>query len=279
MSDHLAEQYERFRRGHACTYLDRGPVRWEYIVSGQGEQTLLILPGALGTAETSFEYILAFEPAYRVVSVSYPSAITSVAPLVRGLLDILDAESVARAHVIGGSYSGFIAQSLVRQHPGRVRSLILSDAGIPQPERIAKTKALLLAASVRPWSAMRAMLRLANRLALRDGTPQHRFWRSYFDAVLDSISPEEVIARLTVTIDFDRGQAFSPSDLDGWDGAVMIVDADGDRLFNAAERAAVRDLYPAARHHTFRDGGHSGTLDNAQEYIALYRDFLERLPA
>lgn len=275
--DDLAGQYQRFCASHPCTFLVSNSSRWEYILCGQGRQAMLLLPGALGTAETSFEYILAFESSYRVVSVSYPSSIRSVEPLVQGVIDILDAQQIDRAHVIAGSYSGFIAQCLVRQFPTRVQSLVLSDVGVPRPERVPRTKAMLLAASIKPWSAMKAMLRFANRIALPKQTPEHIFWRGYFDAAIESITPDDLTARLAVTMDFDSCCTFTPSDLDHWEGRILVVDSEGDQFFPAAERAAVRNLYPGARVHTFLGGGHSGTLDQAAEHIAVYRDFLEQL--
>lgn len=279
MTDHLAEQYQRFRANHKCDRLGNGAGRWEFIACGQGAQAVLMLPGALGMAETSFQYILAFESAYRVVSVSYPSTITSVAPLVRGLIEILETQSIDRAHVIAGSYSGFIAHCLVRQNPERVRSLILSGVGVPRPERVGRTKALLLACAGKPWPTMKAMMRLANRIALSRATPEDGFWRDYFDRVIESITQGDLMARLAVAIDFDTHYSFNPSDLRNWGGRVLVVDSADDHFFSAEERAAVRDLYPAAQLHTFRGAGHSGTLNHAAAYIAVYRDFLNQLAA
>ncbi len=59
--------------------------------------------------------------------------------MVEDAIGLLDALSVGRAHVVGRSMGGMIAQGLASEHPGRVISLtsIMSstgEPGLPQPE-------------------------------------------------------------------------------------------------------------------------------------------------
>src|SRR3954465_10846933 len=90
---------------------------WEYIRSSGGAPDVLILPGGLAVAETAFRYIQRFEPRYRVLAPTSPDTITTMAQLVDGLTKLMRAEQIARIHVIGGSYSGLVAQCLVRHAP------------------------------------------------------------------------------------------------------------------------------------------------------------------
>ena len=43
------------------------------------------------------------------------------------LAGLLDATGVQRAHILGLSWGGIVAQELYRRHPARVRSLVLAD--------------------------------------------------------------------------------------------------------------------------------------------------------
>ena len=65
-------------------------------------------------------------------------------------LAVLDAAGIDKAHVVGASMGGMIAQVLAAQHPGRVRSLtsIMSSSGNPRP-RIALGKRRALRALLR----------------------------------------------------------------------------------------------------------------------------------
>jgi hypothetical protein len=76
----------RFRDTHPTTRATVEGIKWEYIACGQGDKALLILPGLFGVGEMSFEHILAFEDAYRLVVPTYPPTITCVPQLIRGIV-------------------------------------------------------------------------------------------------------------------------------------------------------------------------------------------------
>jgi pimeloyl-ACP methyl ester carboxylesterase len=151
--------------------------------------------------------------------------------------------------------------------------------GVPRPGRVARSRALIRGASLKPWSAMKAIMRLANHLALPRHTPEMDFWRAYFDATIECITPQDLISRLELAVDFDSHYTFAHTDLDQWRGRMLIVETGGDQFFPAAERLALRALYPRAQIHTFEKDAHSGTLVHVQEYAALYRAFLDRASA
>ena len=97
---------------------------WRYIDTGSGEQVLLALSGATCIAEMARLYIEHFAQRNRVISPDYP-ALDTMTGLVDGIAGILDREGISRAHVIGVSYGGFVAQAFVRRHPDRTASLIV----------------------------------------------------------------------------------------------------------------------------------------------------------
>lgn len=278
MTADIAEEYRSFSSSHRCQYLDIDEKRWEYIASGTGARSLLLLPGALGIAETSFQYVLAFEPTYRVLSLSFPGTSSTVASLVEGVVQILNAEKIPSTSVIGGSYGGLIAQSLVREYPERIDRLILSGVGAPRPERVHRWQFLTPVGSIRTWQGVKAVMRLTNRLSLAQNSQEHAFWRNYFDRIIDSLTPEDWMGKLSVVMDFDLHYSLAPLDPVEWADRILLVAGNQDFLFGAEDRAMVQSLYPGARFHSLHGSGHSGTLDRAGEYIALYKDFLNGSP-
>ena len=66
------EKLIRFRESHPLKQARINDQTWTYLACGSGEQALLILGGALSTAESSFETIQAYETGYRVFSLTYP---------------------------------------------------------------------------------------------------------------------------------------------------------------------------------------------------------------
>jgi pimeloyl-ACP methyl ester carboxylesterase len=270
----VLHRLERFRAAHPPKRVESGGAAWEYIACGVGESTLLLLPGAPGRAETAFRHILRFKNRYRMISASYPATPLTVEDILRGLVTILDAEGIGSACVVGGSYSGLIAQSLVRRYPERVERLVLSDTGVPLLGRGRRYARYLKLLRVLPEWAIRALWRAGAFFYLREIKDDRPFWRAYFRELVSTITKQECISRLSVWVDFDLHSRFSPADLDGWPGRVLLLWAESDRTFSARERAHLKRLYPRAAMRTF-GGGHAASLSFKGEYLDAIARFVE----
>ncbi|MFC9688081.1 alpha/beta fold hydrolase [Kribbella sp. NPDC056951] len=110
---------------------------WES--TGAGEPVLLI--NGLGTASTSWFRLLPGLRGYRVITFdnrgvgrtgSSPEPF-DLATMATDAVAVLDAADVDRAHILGLSMGGLIAQELALSHPGRASSLILvsTHSGVP----------------------------------------------------------------------------------------------------------------------------------------------------
>jgi pimeloyl-ACP methyl ester carboxylesterase len=241
----------------------------------QEKKGLLMLPGLLGTGEMLFEQILAFEHTYRVIVPCYPPAIKNAQQLVRGLTKILDIEQVDRVHLLGGSYSGMVAQCLVRQYPNRIDKLILSHTGPPQTARAAKNRRILILVHVLPTWKLQALLRLSMRRALADAPRQRTFWEGYSDQVIDRIKKADLLSRYQVAIDFDRTWLFGPQDLKEWPGQILILEGDNDTVASSKAKVALKALYPQASVHVFHGSGHLASIAKLDEYVTTIKNFLE----
>lgn len=250
-------------------------VVWEYIACGEGSETIMMLPGAPGRAETAFQHILALEDKYRIIAPNYPAPLSRLNDMLDGLAGILSAEGTIKAHLAGGSYSGLIAQSFVRRYPNKVSSLILSDTGVPRRDRAKKYERNLLLLKSLPLSAIRALWRLGAYKYLQELTSDKDFWRAYFRQLIATITKQECVGRLQIWIEFDRTSRFTPHDLANWPGKILILEADTDATFPPKERAALHRLYPQARAITFNQGGHAASISHRGAYIEAMRRFLE----
>jgi pimeloyl-ACP methyl ester carboxylesterase len=109
-----------------------GDISMHYIEAGQGESLVLIM--GLGADHLAWGFqVPAFAERYRVIALDnrgagqtdapdHPYTTRMMADDTAGLLDVL---GIQRAHVLGVSMGGMIAQELVLNHPDRVRSLQL----------------------------------------------------------------------------------------------------------------------------------------------------------
>ena len=276
-----AEQLERLRRFRAAYPYKQTTVNsvdWEYIDAGQGRIVLLILPGALGTAESAFltiSYFAEKADRYRVLAPSYPASITTMGDLVDGLARIMDQNTIAAACVIGGSYGGFVAQAFVRRHPHKTQKLVLSHTAPPDPERGRQIARVLRWASVLPLGLLRRSLKKSLTRLLPEGNPEVALITAQMTETIDyQMTREALFNGYRRVVDFDEHYALTPADLADWPGEVLLVMGEDDPATPEATRQAMKALYPRAQEHLFHGTGHATSILKREEYCALIETFV-----
>lgn len=266
------EAFQRFRRESSTRKAEVCGTTWNYLAGGTGERSILFLPGAQSTGESAWANITHFSSRFRWLSPSYP-ALPTMAGLADGLVKILDHEGIERTTVIGGSYGGFVAQVLVRRHPDRVERLILSHTGPPNPRR-----GHLIAGSLR-WLPLLPMflLRLQYRKVMMGLVPQRpelAMVRAYLEEVVRlHLTKEGLLAGYRRVVDYDA-QRFTPADLEGWMGRVLLIMADNDPGTPEPVRSYLKTLYPRADVRLFEGSGHATGVLKREEYLVAMDDFL-----
>lgn len=268
------EELMEFRLEHPITKIAAADAEWEYLASGSGPETLLILPGLIGIAEMTFQHISAFEMEYRVIVPSYPFSLKTISQLIDGVAAVLDAEKVSRTNLLGGSYGGMVAQAFVRKYPERVSKLILSHTGGPKPERAEKNKNAVGMLKALPMPVLRWMLRKSTQKELVAAPEQRVFWVAYSDEMVARLRKEDLISRLEVAVDFDRSSNFTPDELAGWDGRILILEGDNDPIADALAREQLKSLHPQAQVYTFHGSGHVASIARLDEYVGVIKKFL-----
>jgi pimeloyl-ACP methyl ester carboxylesterase len=265
--DRLDRELAEFRASHAPRRLTYRGVEWRYFAGGRGDEVVLRLSGALGLGEFAFQQIRLFEPQFRVITPDYP-AVRSLGEMTDGLIAILDAEGVQRAHVIGGSFGGLLAQVLVRRAPERVASLVLSHTGAPNGKR--RGVAIAVVAAM-PQPLLRGLLkaRLGRTLDAAD-----TFWRRYFDRAIGEMTKADILSRVRLQAEFGGQVGWGPDDLARWPGRVLLIEGADDPLFPPAARARLRAVYPAAEVHRFEGTGHAAAVLKPEEYAEVVTRFL-----
>ena len=280
-----AEKLKEFRRVHPSKQITIGEIAWEYLSCGPAsEQTLLLLPGALSTGESTFPLIVAFENEYRIIAPSYPLSLTP-SELCDGISHICEAEDIKSVNVFGGSYGGLVAQCFVRQYPDKARSLVLSHTFLMTPKH---EKALQIAGKllpVIPTSLFVSLLKLRlNKILLsslrRANHPEYEFWRAYLNEAIASDRFKEIALRQNrCLLELARQPQFTADDLKDWRGRILIIDSDDDPAIGAKDRALLRNTYPQAEVQRFRDAGHASSILKREEAFSVLRRFLSGVAA
>jgi pimeloyl-ACP methyl ester carboxylesterase len=269
----LAERHAAFLAAHPPRRLVLDGAPWELIEAGTGESVVL-LPGGFGVAATSFLYLADLAHDYHTIALTYPPYLERIDALADGVAAVLDSHGVGRAHVVGGSASGAVAQVLVRRHPARVASLILAQTGPPRPGRAPLAQACGDSCRSTPAALLLALLRLAVLAFLPGSVADRAFWHAHFAAVVGAQDRAALAARFQALADYDRRCHFTPRDLDAWPGRVAIIEAAHDGLLSATDRAALRALYPRAAVHSLSGGRHVDSVTNPRRQLAALRAVL-----
>jgi pimeloyl-ACP methyl ester carboxylesterase len=254
--------------------LQSNPAGWRWLDTRAGGRTLILLPGFMGEADTSFLYVLALKDAARVLSVSYPPSIGQVQTLGASFSAFLDDLGIAQATILGGSSSGFLAQAFLRQIPTRISACILTHTGLPTPKRARTAQFYLTLLRYLPFGLVRSLALLSISGYFPRPNASHTFWRDHFRAVIRQQSRASLANRFALMDDFHRHYHFHPADLTGWPGQILIMEMRRDHLTTPAEQAALRALYPTARVHTFTDTAHYDSVEQPDEQIRVIREFL-----
>jgi pimeloyl-ACP methyl ester carboxylesterase len=281
VSQDQVERSKRFRATHPYRQLIIDGITWQYTLGGGGEQAFLLLTGGMGIEESTGFAFEALENTYRIISPSYPLMV-SIDQLVDGFVSILNHEEINRAHVLGQSLGGMLAQVLVRTYPERVETLILShtfptappgDRKLVQDRQAGETK-LIKIMSWFPFWMIRYVTRkrLIRHLAVMK-TPDKGFWEAYLYEATSKLTKEHILSNFNCGFDFYQNYVFSKDDLTGWPGKVLILESDDD-VSHPSERKALKELYPQARIHTFHSSGHLTIVVEQEELLMAVQNFL-----
>ena len=247
----LADDLRRFLDDSQSRELAHAGARFRYRVLGTGPLGLLLLPGAVGDGESYFA-LAGLAASHRLVAIAYPH-VGDLDTLVDGLAAILDREGLATTDVAGGSFGGLVAQAFLRRFPARTRRVVLSVTGPADPARAASNEKWARRLGRWPLAVTRALLRAIVRVTLkRVPAPEDRaFWRGFYGDAIARTTKTDVRTRYELSAALDRAGPPSPADLAAWQGTMLILEGDADKIAGAKAREALKAIYPGARVHTF----------------------------
>jgi pimeloyl-ACP methyl ester carboxylesterase len=251
-------------------------VDWPYLINERSGETLLLLSGALSIPDISWLTINHFAQTYRVIAPAYP-AVNTMEALVDGIAAILQREGIKQAHVLGGSYGGFVAQVFVRRYPGLTRSLVLSHTFPPDPANIKTIQKMASWMPLLPEGMLRWLMgkRLGALMPAR--APEMSLFHAMFQELLfRRLTKPNLLSTINRTVDY-YAQEYTPQDLVGWPGKVLLVMADDDPGTPESVRNAMSALYPGANLHLFHGTGHSTSVLKEQEYQQAIDQFLDEV--
>lgn len=224
---------------------------WEPLVDGLAERHRVVWYDNRGIGESDV-----------------PEGPYTVGQLADDAVQVLDERGIERAHVVGTSLGGMVAQELALSHPGRVEKLALlsttagASSGYPFP---AETVRLLAEApSLPPDVALRRFVE--NAVAARG----------------------ELVATLVarrVAHPPDpagwQAQAAASAGFEAWDRVgeirkqTLVLAGDQDNVIDWRNSQLLAERIPGARLHVLPGTGHLFFWERPEETVALLNDFFD----
>jgi pimeloyl-ACP methyl ester carboxylesterase len=188
--------------------------------------------------------------------------------MVADALQVLDEAGVARAHVVGASLGGMIAQEVAASAPGRVDKLVLCSTtpggpdAVPMPE--VTVRLLAEAATLAPEVALRRFV----ENALGAGAPRELV--------------DEITARRLENPPDPAGwqaQAAAGTTFPGVDGAItaptLVIHGTDDTVVDHRNAELLAARIPGARIELIPGGGHLFFWEQPAAFVRIVSEFLE----
>jgi pimeloyl-ACP methyl ester carboxylesterase len=273
-----------FRSTHPVQQRSIDGVKWKYILSGTGSETIVIMGGPLSTPEMPYRSILNLEKDYRVLSLSY-SVFNRIDNFIDGLAKLLDLEGIGRFHLRGTSLGAGICHVLIRRQSigeiyplnNRVDKLILSTFGLYSSKKISQVKILIWLFKLLPYWLTSRYINFTMSTSLKG---IDKFDPSFSIAHNQDIincqnKKQTLVGHYQMVVDmFENPNYHLEEEIES--SAVLIIETQDEKSLDLSEQAAFRQTYPNAHIHSFESGGHLREITHQDEYPAIVREFLTR---
>ncbi|HEY43442.1 MAG TPA: alpha/beta hydrolase [Anaerolineae bacterium] len=251
---------------------------WRFIDTREGETALFIPAGGTTVAEVSFMSLVYFAQEWRVIAPDYPP-VDSLKELFTGFIEMLNHLGVGQFYAMGGSYGGWMVQSLVRHYPERVRKMVITAIGPPDPENGQQIAKMMRWLPIMPTFLLRALINRSFSRLMSDRTGDQNvsmLWALLREVMYYRVKREDLIAALQRLVDQTQNYTFSPDDLRDWTGSMLVLFGSEDPATPPEKREAMRALYPRAELKVFEGGEHGIAFTHQVEYYAAIDEFLAK---
>ena len=249
-------------------------------IVGIGPEAILYLHG-VGGDRTSFDaQIGAGGPGFAHIAWDMPGYGDSAAlpdmtfaALAEAALRLIDALHIERAHVVGHSMGGMIAQELAAGHQDRVASLVLSATSPAFGKAGGDWQQEFLAARLAPLDTGKTPADLAPAIVealVADGAAETA--KAAAIASMSRISPDAYRAALTCLVTFDRREALANIKV-----PTLAIAGEHDTTAPPKVVAPMADAIRGARYVLLPGVGHLANVENPTAYNAALGDFFASL--
>ncbi len=260
-------------------WADLTDVRCYYEVHGRGEP-ILFIPGLGATCDIwrpaallSGDFSLVFSDNRGIGQSVAKRPAVSLSCFTSDLVELLDFLQLDRAHVIGMSLGGIVAQRFAVEHPSRVDRLVLiSSAHRSTPYLRGVSTLLAMALRKMPWEFyVRTIEVLGTGPLFFDANPQEVDRRIAAKAECQGGSREAVARQLQCLAD-DGGE----TDVSRITAPTLVIAGEHDALIPSAYARQMAGDIAGAQFELIKDAGHNPLSERPSAVVSRISRFLRR---
>jgi len=262
-----------------------GNIDLEYYIEGSGPPLLLIM-GFAGSAHSwGVPFVERLSRDFSVIRFSSrgtgdsdkPADQTTVPMMADDSVALLDALGIEKAHVVGISMGGMIAQEVAISHPERVNGLVLGCTGLGAPKMVTADAATSAAMTPDLSLPREEIIRRSWYALVSDSfvTSGHAFLEGMVASFMEWPTPMETIVKQAMAIGgfstVGRGGSIS--------APTLVIHGTLDRLVPPANGDYVHAEIPGSELRSIEGVGHMFFWEKPNESAAMITEFLSRVPA
>ena len=262
------EALKTFRAEHPPRLLKVNGVAWEYLAYGRGQEAIVFLHGTTGAYDIWWQQMQELQDRYRVVSVTYP-AVNTLEKLAEGVLAVMDEEKIQRAHIVGTSLGGYLAQYLVGQHPEMALSVVFSNTFPPNEILAAQNKAIGTLIPYLPEWVVMSVLRNSIVKNIYPASGNNELTLAFLtEMVSGRMSRGQVYGRYLCDV-----EPVTAPNVAALKIPALIIEADNDPLVEQVLREQLKVTYPTVPVRTL-SSGHFPYLNRSTGFTSIISDFI-----
>ena len=264
---------KQFIENHPYKKHVKNGVEYEYIATGNGKRTIVLLHGAMFNPYMWFYIIDKLKNDFYIIAPKLPEIGMGANDSVNYIKNILDAEKINKAIITGYSYGGGVAQYFAEIFPDYVEKLILSHTGIlKRNEAIDKIEKMIRIIRFLPSFTINIIKWIRTKSGKE--SDWFKFRKAFFNFMFQSISKEIFIDHFKKNLEFLNDIKHLPVGKVTWHGETIILGTNSDKdTFLYFEK--LKEIYQDCEAYVFdKPGGHHMIFLYPEEYTDILRKYL-----
>lgn len=251
LNNDIIFEYNTFVENNHLKTLEIMGKEWQYLLSGQGNYTLVFLPGIIGKKGIYYKYLETLSEHYKVIALDYP-IVESLDELVAGVHKIIQYETVDKVILFGQDFGGIVGQLMIEQYPDEIDSLILMNSstnfdGVPKKNvkgNVASLKRFLNMTKGFGYNSFKKKLKKRiGQGIMSAGVKNPEAWSAFYQQMVEETSRGQMVSSHYCAMMFWKEHRFTIESFEDYKGSVLIIESEVDKFNKLDEIKILKSMF------------------------------------